>query len=146
MHELPPGSDSHRTPSGPAQPYLEWALATRFSYLRDGDWIPLLIEFSADVARRSGGDDKLTALAAFATRRWLHDDPRTLDDKFLIPDVFSTPPALLKRAFEFNFCIGLIRRDVDVVRELIGADGWKRTVLRAELGPPVDSAGRAGGR
>lgn len=146
MHELPPSSSSRKPPSGPAQPYLEWALATGFSYLREGNWIPLLIEFDADAALRSGGNDKLTALEAFATRRWLHDDPRTLDDKFIVPDLFAKPPALLKtpRASKFNFCVGLIRRDVEAVRELIGTAGWNNgTILRLELGPPVDFATKA---
>jgi subtilase family protein len=137
MHDLPPSSASPKLPSVPAQPYLEWALETRFSYLRAGDWIPLLIQFDADVARRSSGNDKLTALEAFATRRWLHDDPRTLDDKFIIPDLFHAPPKLLQKAADFDFCVALIRRDVDVVRQLITANAWKRTIVRLDLGPPV---------
>jgi len=141
MHDVPPHSDQ-KAPRRPAQPYLDWALATRFSYLREGDWIPLLIEFDATVARKEAkiphGNERLNALEAFATRRWLAEDPRELDDKFIIPELFDKQPALLKRDSDFNFCVGLIRRNVDVVRELIASDGWSRTIVRLELGPPID--------
>ncbi len=145
MHEPPPTSSTRNFPSGPAQAYLEWALETNFSYLRDGDWIPLLIEFDPKEARARSGNEKLTALEAFATRRWLHDNPRTLDDKFIIPELFDKPPELLLRAsaFDFNFCVGLIRRDPEVVRQLIAAVGWNRTLVRLELGPPVNFAAKA---
>jgi hypothetical protein len=108
--------------------------------LREGKWIPLLIEFDAKEARRPPGNERLSALEAFASRRWLNDDPRTLDDAFVIPDLFANPPALLRRSSDFNFCVGLIKRDVDVVRKLTQSDGWNRTIFRVELGPPVNFA------
>ena len=74
MHDLPPSSNE-KAPRRTAQPYLDWAVATRFSYLREGDWIPLLIEFDTKAAR-TPGNEGLNALEAFATRRWLADDPR----------------------------------------------------------------------
>lgn len=136
MHDLPPKSDPRK--ERPAQPYLDWALATGFSYLREGKWIPLLIEFSAVEARRPPGNERLNALEAFATRRWLDDEPRTLDDKFVIPQLFAEPPEVLRHAAEFNFCIALVRRNVDVVQELMQSVGWNRTIIRVDLGPPVD--------
>ncbi len=166
MRDLPPSSNE-KAPPRAAQPYLDWALATRFSYLRKGDWIPLLIEFRAEAAtepekalRRArppapsdeavvqkanarNGDEQLNALEQFATRRWLADDPRALDDKFIIPELFTKPPALLRNAPDFNFCVGLIRRDLDVVRALINSDGWNRTIVRLELGPPIDFASKS---
>jgi hypothetical protein len=122
------------------QPYLDWAVATRFSYLRKGQWIPLLMEFDAKAARATSGNDKLTALEAFATRRWLAEDPRALDESFIIPELFMKPPALIKSTPDFNFCVALIRRDVEVVRSLASLDGWNRTILRLEMGPPIDLA------
>ncbi len=139
MHDLPPDSDSgKKQPQRPAQPYLDWALATGFSYLREGKWIPLLIEFDAKEARRPPGNERLSGLEAFATRRWLNNDPRTLDDEFVIPDLFVKPPELLRRSSDFNFCVGLIKRDVEVVRRLTQLDRWNRTILRVELGPPIN--------
>ena len=139
MHDLPPDSDSgKKQPQRPAQPYLDWALATGFSYLREGKWIPLLIEFDAKEARRPPGNERLSGLEAFATRRWLNNDPRTLNDEFVIPDLFVKPPELLRRSSDFNFCVGLIKRDVEVVRRLTQLDRWNRTILRVELGPPIN--------
>ncbi|HJW52406.1 MAG TPA: S8 family serine peptidase [Burkholderiaceae bacterium] len=140
MHDLPPNASSDERPKRPAQPYLDWALATGFSYLREGKWIPLLIEFNATEARKPPGNERLAALEAFATRRWLNDDPRTLDDEFVIPDLFANPPALLRRSSDFNFSVGLIKRDVEVVRRLTQLDGWNRTIHRVELGPPINFA------
>jgi hypothetical protein len=140
MHDLPPPPHPHQRPSHPAQPHLEWALATGFSYLRKGEWIPLLIEFDTKEVRRAPGNERLTALEAFATRLWLADDPRTLDGEFVIPDLFANPPALMRRSPEFNFCVGLIKRDVDVVRKHIRSDRWNRTIVRVDLGPPIDFA------
>ena len=143
MHDLPPDTNpNEKQPRRPAQPYLDWALATGFSYLREGNWIPLLIEFNANEARRPHGNEgpRLTALAAFATRHWLSDDPRTLDNEFIIPQLFAQPPAVLQRASNLNFCVGLIKRDPKVVRRLTQLDGWNRTILRVELGPPINFA------
>jgi hypothetical protein len=138
MHDMPPASND-KAPRRAAQPYLDWAVATRFSYLREGDWIPLLIEFDAKAAR-TPGNERLSALQAFATRRWLAEDPRSLDDTFIIPELFTEPTALLQRESDFNFCVGLIRRNVEVVRALTASDGWNRTIIRLELGPPIDLA------
>jgi hypothetical protein len=139
MHEVPPTSDG-RPPQRPAQPYFDWALATGFSYLREGAWIPLLIEFDPEAAKAPRGNEKLTALEAFATRRWLSEEPRTLDDAFVIPELFAKSPALLRSSPDFNFCIGLIRRDAGMVRGLASTDGWTRTIRRVEIGPPVNLA------
>jgi hypothetical protein len=142
MHDMPPSS-SEKGPPRTAQPYLDWAVATRFSYLRAGGWIPLLIEFDAKAARTPPGNERLNALEAFATRRWLADDPRVLNDTFIIPELFTKPSALLRSASDFNFCVGLIRRDVDVVRALASSDGWNDTIVRLELGPPIDFVAKA---
>jgi hypothetical protein len=139
MHDTPPsGPSSDKKPPRPAQPYLDWARATGFSYLRDGAWIPLLIEFDPKAARTPRGNEKLTALEAFATRRWLNNEPRTLDEQFIVPELFSKPSALLSRSSDFNFCIGLIRRDAEIVRSLTSSEGWTQTIRRLELGPPID--------
>jgi hypothetical protein len=136
MHDIPPPSFEPARSTG-TSPYLEWALATRFSYLRDGDWIPVLIEFDPVAARVSSEDDKLTALQAFAQRRWLSDEPRTLDEVFVVPALFESPPVVLRATPDFNFCIGLIRRDIDAVKRLTSMARWKRTIRRLELGPPI---------
>src|ERR1043166_1327819 len=94
MQDLPPSSKDN-APRRTAQPYLDWAVATRFSYLREGDWIPLLVEFDANAARLPSGNERLNALEAFATRRWLADDPRELDEQFIIPELFTELPAQL---------------------------------------------------
>jgi len=138
MRDLPPSPG--KAPRRTVQPYLDWAVATRFSYLRKGDWIPLLIEFDVKAVRTPPGNEELNALKEFATRRWLADDPRELDETFIIPELFTEPPALLRSDPDFNFCVGLIRRDVDVVRALTNSARWNRTVVRLELGPPIDIA------
>lgn len=132
-------SSKDEAPRRTAQPYLDWALATRFSYLREGDWIPLLIEFDAQAAR-TPGNERLSALEAFATRQWLQADLHVLDEQFVIPELFTAAPALLKNDSNFNFCVALIRRDVDVVRGLTDSERWNRTIVRLELGPPIDFA------
>jgi hypothetical protein len=120
----------------PIQPYLDWAIATKFAYLRDGDWLPLLVEFNPQTLRIESGQ---TSLQAFTSLKWLSDDPRTLEDLIRIPELFREPPKLLGRAKEFRFCVVLVHRDR--VSALLESPEWKQTILRAELGPPVNLAG-----
>ncbi|HUP05658.1 MAG TPA: hypothetical protein VMU47_00795 [Caldimonas sp.] len=134
-----PARSNREAPGRAAQPYLDWALATGFRYLREGQWIPLLIEFDAKEAVRTSRNERLNALGAFVERTWLSNDPeRELNDKFIVPELFGKPEGLLSRQQKFNFCVALIRRDVDVVRSLTARPGWQRTIVRLDIGPPVD--------
>jgi len=129
-----PGSHNPLSPR-PVQPYLDWAIATKFAYLREGDWLPLLVEFNPQTLRIESGQ---TSLQAFTSLKWLSDDPRTLEDAIRIPDLFVEPPKLLARAKEFGFCVVLVHRKQVVA--LLDSPEWNRTILRVELGPPVTLA------
>jgi hypothetical protein len=55
-----------------------------------------------------------------------------------IPELFVEPPKLLAKAKQFGFCVVLVhRKQVDA---LLDSPEWNRTILRAELGPPVTLA------
>jgi len=117
----------------PAQPLLEWAIATKFAYLREGEWLPLLVEFEPAVLPRQGNQ---TPLQAFTSLEWLATDPRTLVDILHVPELFTKPTELLAMAKNFHFCVVFVRRDQ--LEKLIQTPEWNQTILRAEIGPPVD--------
>jgi hypothetical protein len=126
MHDpTPPSHDD--PPSGPVQPYLDWARDTDFSYLNRGDWIPLLVEFDPDIF-----------LEEFIKLTWLQGDLERLKDDVAVADFFAKPPEVLKKHKSFNFCILLARRHQDVFARLTGSKGWNLTILNAHIGPPFD--------
>jgi hypothetical protein len=126
MHDpSPPSQDD--PPSGPVQPYLEWARDTDFSYLNRGDWIPLLVEFDPDIF-----------LEEFIKLKWLQGDLERLKDDVAVADFFAKPPEVLKKHKSFNFCILLVRRRQEVLARLTGSKGWNLTILNAYIGPPFD--------
>lgn len=128
----------HRSPkpSGPAQPYLDWAVATRFAYLRDGDWLPVLVEFNKDEPHiKSGISAGQTPLQAFADLKWLSEDKEALIDTIRIPEIFAGTNGVLKDAKDFLYCAVFLQREK--APALLGSAEWKQTILRAELGPPV---------
>jgi hypothetical protein len=125
-----PGSHNPSSPR-PVQPYLDWAIATKFAYLREGDWLPLLVEFNPQALRTESGQ---TSLQAFTSLKWLSDDPRTLEDVIRFRTVRGARSSLQSQ--EFGFCVVLVhRKQVDAL--LDSPSGT--TILRAELGPPVTS-------
>jgi hypothetical protein len=128
----------HRSPEppGPAQPYLDWAVATRFTYLRDGDWLPVLVEFNKDEPHiRIGISSGQTPLQAFADLKWLSEDKETLKHTIRIPELFSGSIGILKGAKQFVYCVVFLHRKV--APGLLASAEWGQTILRAELGPPV---------
>lgn len=130
--------DKHRGPasSGPAQPYLDWAVATGFSYLRNGAWLPVLVEFNKDEPHiRSGIGAGQTPLQAFTDLKWLSDDKKALIDTIRIPEIFSGTNGILKDAKDFHYCAVFLQREK--APALLSSAAWKQTILRAELGPPV---------
>jgi len=128
----------HRSPKlpGPAQPYLDWAVATGFSYLRDGDWLPVLVEFNKDEPHiRSGIGAGQTPLQAFTDLTWLSEDKKALIDTIRIPELFAGRSGVLKDAKDFLYCAIFLQREK--APALLRSAEWKQTILRAELGPPV---------
>jgi hypothetical protein len=122
-----------KIPPRAAQPLLDWAIATKFAYLRAGDWLPLLVEFDPAVLPRQGDQ---TPLQAFTGLEWLVKDPRTLAEVLRIPELFTKPPELLAGAKDFHFCVVFVHRKQ--LENLIQTPEWNQTILRAEIGPPVD--------
>lgn len=113
---------THRTSGMPAHPYLDWAIASGFAYLRPGEWLPLLVEFEAQLTRRQ-----------FTTLGWLDD---RLKSDVWVPDLFRGLPHPAFEVPEFNFCVLLIRKSgADAV---VRDSSWQKAILRAELGPPGD--------
>jgi hypothetical protein len=115
----------------PIQPYVDWAIETRFGYLREGEWLPLLVEFDPDALETQGGE---TPYDAFARLDWL-DGSHALKDAVRIPKLLQELPAPLKKTKEFRFCVLLVRRAS--AAELFERDSWKRTIRTADLGPPM---------
>ena len=138
MHDVPDSGVSQRRGRRSAQPYLDWAIATRFTYLRPGRWLPLLVRF--DPAALPRVRDK-TALEVFASRTWLNEEPRRLDGSIEVPELFVNPPSLLKRIADFCYCVVLLQRDAGFVRALVNSDLWHQHVISAQPGPPFDLPG-----
>ena len=127
---MPDRLKSHAIPpSGPVQPNLDWAVATRFAYFREGDWLPLLVEFDPSALVLEGGQ---TPLQAFTSLNWLAREPRT-SDVLRISELFN-PPGLLAQSKRFNFCVVFLHRKR--FAEVVESAEWKKTIRRVELGPP----------
>ena len=136
MHDpIGPSGSSDQPKSRTSQPELDWAIATNFAYLRAGDWLPLLVEFEPKAIRIEHDE---TDLEAFTRLRWLSDDPQTLKDVLEVPYHFTPEglPDVLKCASKFNHCVLLLHRKSALKITRIG--NWHQTILRAQLGPPID--------
>lgn len=113
-------SDGAASPA-PAHPYLDWAIATNFAFLRPGDWIPLLVEVNPLVTR-----------SRFVGLEWLLDVHR--DDVRIAKLFTESLPTELELA-GLNHYVILIRRTG--VARLTSDEGWKQTIRMAEMGPPI---------
>lgn len=109
------GIDRERSPSA-VQPYLNWAIDTGFAFLRPGNWVPLLVEFTPD-----------TTLSSFL------QEIKGLEQQVRVPALFR-PPLLPP---DFKFCVVLIPSDPHIARDLTNSESWSKSILRLEMGPPV---------
>jgi Subtilase family len=106
-----------------AQPYLDWAVATGFVYLRPGAWLPLLVEF-----------DPAITLARFTILAWLGEGLRPA---VRVPELFAKGlPLTLQNSPKFNFCVLLVDRTR--AAEVVRSQSWNLAIRRSELGPPVN--------
>ena len=120
---MQPHRDPDSPPARPAQPYLDWAIATRFIYLRPGAWLPLLVQFGPGISRPS-----------FARLEWLSQDLRSA---VRIPDLFADKyPAVLSSAPWVGVAVLLLDRSKAAA--VARSASWNKAIVRCELGPPVD--------
>jgi len=110
----------------PDHPYLDLAIATGFAFLRDGDWIPLLVEF-----RQPDRDRVEPAVQEFTRLEWL---PAEVRQWAYVPPVFAEVTRTLGGP-GLPLVVLLLQRDR--VREIVASEAWRTTILRAEVGPPV---------
>jgi hypothetical protein len=126
---------SHARKSGGRRPYpqIDWILATGFRHLPEGRWLPVAVEYDLNAA--PSPED---SMRWFADLNWLDADLR---GGVNVPPIFKDPPSILERK-PFPFCTLLVDRKF---LKLIADDaGWNRTILRAEVGPPLsDEVARA---
>ena len=110
-------------PRPPAQPYLDWAVATGFIYLRRGAWLPLLVEFDPAIPR-----------ARFTSLDWLNAGLRPA---VRIPELFADKlPLTLQHSPKFNFSVLLVKREL--AAQVVRDRSWSQAIRRSELGPPID--------
>ena len=124
-------SKQPKQPSRPGAPYLQWGIDTGFRYLRDGDWLPLLVQFRPDPR----GQGNVGSLARFIRLKWL--DP-SFKRRVRVPDLVRRTvrtTTALRESQEFNFCVLWVRRDSAAT--ITGHPTWRKKILRAELGPPI---------
>lgn len=96
-------------------PELEWAVATKFAYLR-GQWFRVLLEVEESVV------SFVAAVHQFEAQ-----------DLFIIPSVFETPPDDLEPG-DITFCMAIMNRDT---LELLVTEGDPRASLRTKFEPAV---------
>lgn len=125
---------SHEREFGDSRPYpqIDWILATEFRHLPQGRWLPIVVEYDVNAA-----PSPEASLPWFADLSWLDPD---LHRGVRVPPIFKNPPSVLDRK-AFRFCTLFVDREFlgRIVRDL----GWKRTILQAEVGPPLsDDAAR----
>ena len=108
MAKRPDKKTNDRPKDRPIQPYVDWAIQTRFGYLRDGDWLPLLVEFDPDALVTQNGE---MPYDAFARLDWL-GAPDSLKDAVRIPKLLQELPEPLKKEKDFRFCVVLVRRGI----------------------------------
>ncbi|WP_218510023.1 hypothetical protein [Variovorax sp. dw_308] len=113
--------------ASPAHPYLDWAIATNFAYLRPGEWIPLLVETESGPENSRG---------RFISLEWLETASR---DDIRIPHLFRQPLSEeLESLHPVTIYVMLIRREG--AGALVADGGWQQTIRRAEMGPPMPDA------
>lgn len=126
----PDARDAGGRDEAPDHPYLDFAIDTGFAFLREGDWVPLLIEFheSARLQRR----DRESLMETFGRLAWLPEIDRQWA---YVPPVFAQLTKTFRGLAELPLAVILLERDH--LQALVTSDGWRKTVRRAELGPPV---------
>lgn len=113
----------------PSHPELDWAVATNFAYLRDREWLPLLVEYDPIALT---GEKPEERWQWFVDLKWL----RGFGEDVIVPPLFTDLPHVLKTSSKFKYCVLLVRRSA--VAKIIEGDEWRKTILRADLGPPFD--------
>jgi Subtilase family len=117
------------SPRRPSQPDLNWAIATGFIYQRPGDWLPLLVEFDP---AKTFGETPAARWQWFVQREWL---PPTLKDGVTVPLAFRQLPIASIKGADLSVCVLLVRKEL--IGGLLASEEWTKTIVRAELGPPV---------
>ena len=115
-------------------PQIDWILATEFRHLPQGRWLPVIVEYDLNAA--PSPED---SLPWFVDLSWLVD-PK-LHRGVNVPPIFKDPPRILQKK-AFPFCTLLVDRDF--LKRIVLDPGWNRTILQAEVGPPLsDDAARS---
>lgn len=128
-------SSSHARTFDGSRPYpqIDWILATEFRHLPQGRWLPIAVEYDLNAA--PSPED---SMQWFADLNWLDPD---LHRGANVPPIFKDLPRVLQKK-PFPFCTLLVDRDF--LNRMVLDPGWNRTILRAEVGPPLnDKAARA---
>ena len=127
-------NSSHAREFGSSRPYpqIDWILATEFRHLPEGRWLPIAVEYDLNAA--PSPED---SLPWFADLNWLDPD---LHRGVRVPPIFKDPPSVLQKK-PFPFCTLLVDRKF--LSRIVLDKGWHRTILQAEVGPPLsDEAAR----
>src|SRR5262245_49206054 len=111
----------------PVDPYLQWAIDTKYAYLPgDPTWLPILIKLKG-----------LTA-ARFARFDWGDaTPPADLVESFIIPEIFRNPPAGLDA---LPYCTAWVRQDtIDSFVSSLNDPGsaFAKVIEQFELSDPV---------
>lgn len=128
-------SSSHERDVGDKRPYpqIDWIVATNFRHLPKGRWLPIAVTYDLNAA-----PSPEESSSWFADLNWLDPD---LHRRVNVPSIFKNPPSVLENK-PFPFCTLLVDRDF--LSQLVLDPGWNRTILQAEVGPPLnDEAARA---
>jgi len=126
---------SHERQFGGSRPYpqIDWILATGFRHLPEGRWLPVVVKYDLNAA-----PSPEASLPWFAGLNWLAAD---LHRGVSVPPIFKDPPSVLQMK-PFPFCTLLVDRDF--LSRIVRDKGWHRTILQAEVGPPLsDKVARA---
>jgi hypothetical protein len=107
-------------------PQIDWLLATGFRHLPAGRWLPIAVQY--DLNEAPSPED---SLPWFTDLTWLDPD---LHRGVNVPPIFKSPPTVLQKK-PFPFCTLLVDRDF--LKRLVLDPGWNRTILQAEVGPPL---------
>lgn len=125
-------SQERKSGGGRPFPQIDWILATGFRHLPEGRWLPVAVEYDLNVAPSPEVSQRW-----FADLNWLDPD---LHPAVNVPTIFKDPPVVLQRK-PFPFCTLLVDRDF--LSRIVLDPGWNRTILQAEVGPPLsDEAAR----
>ena len=114
-------------------PQIDWIVATNFRHLPEGRWLPIAVTYDLNAA-----PSPEESLPWFAELNWLDPD---LHRGVNVPPIFKSPPSVLEKK-PFPFCTLLVDRKF--LSRIVLDAGWNRTILQAEVGPPLsDEAARA---